>query len=464
MKKTCAACSSPKPKEAFSKKQWSAQDRNRRCTECIEAKRSVNLGFVGDSDAQLVGRGGHVGGEAKGDGSSRKHNKRLSMALSRILRHRAVSMNIELRPDGFCRVDDLLVLREFSAFDVEDVKEVVKCNDKQRFTLKMDKSTGIAWIRANQGHTMRCVKDGLLLRSVADAREIPICVHGTYWESWLAIRKEGLCRMSRNHIHFMPGEPRSGAVISGMRSNCEVLVYIDTSKAMAAGIDFFRSANNVLLTPGTGPRGLVGPDFFEKVIDVATGKVVFTNSAAREDGTRRAVSEPYRKQSSNAETFARGAVPECGTVTVGNMRYGGKGGGSVEPSEFVQLRIDRQTPLGNPFPMGEGGHDEKFRDDVCNAYEELIEDPSLTALEHIAQKRGLRIDARFRNDRALNEMQEALRDLEERMSSGEDLRLMCWCHPKRCHGDGLVKLIRKRIGGMDQHRATLKHSTPSVAK
>ena len=45
---------------------------------------------------------------------------------------------------------------------------------------------------------------------------------------------------------------------------------------------------------------------------------------------------------------------------------------------FVDVRVDRQSALGNPFPMGQDGHDESYRDAVCEACAELMADP-LTA-------------------------------------------------------------------------------------
>merc|ERR1712232_558785 len=110
---------------------------------------------------------------------------------------------------------------------------------------------GAAWIRANQGHTIRAVQDAKLLTPISCAEEIPCCVHGTYLWAWdQIIASGGLSRMARNHIHFAPRSPGTGVVISGMRSDCEVAVYIDAASAMAAGIQFSRSANDVILTTG----------------------------------------------------------------------------------------------------------------------------------------------------------------------------------------------------------------------
>lgn len=77
------------------------------------------------------------------------------------------------------------------------------------------------------------------------------------------------------------------------------------------------------------------------------------------------------------------------------------------------LRIDRQTVWGNPFPIRDGcpGND---RDAVCVKYwDHLGTTPSLLA---------------------------RLPDLRGKV-------LACWCHPKRCHGHEILRmmLLRKLI-------------------
>jgi 2'-phosphotransferase len=56
----------------------------------------------------------------------------------------------------------------------------------------------------------------LELNKVISAEEIPVVIHGTYFEPWATIKNDGLSRMSRNHIHFASGIFGDNAVISGM--------------------------------------------------------------------------------------------------------------------------------------------------------------------------------------------------------------------------------------------------------
>ncbi len=57
-------------------------------------------------------------------------------------------------------------------------------------------------------------------------------VHGTYAKKLPAIEKSGLSRMARNHIHFAKGLPGQNQVISGMRQDCNVHIYVHVPTAI----------------------------------------------------------------------------------------------------------------------------------------------------------------------------------------------------------------------------------------
>ena len=71
--------------------------------------------------------------------------------------------------------------------------------------------------------------------------------------------------MTRNHIHFAKGLPGEDGVISGMRSSCDVLIYMDAKKCLDSDIPFFESANGVLLSPGN-EKGQIPLEMVEKVV------------------------------------------------------------------------------------------------------------------------------------------------------------------------------------------------------
>lgn len=135
-------------------------------------------------------------------------------------------------------------------------------------------------IRATQGHSIKSIDPKSLLEklSLSDESKLPTtAVHGTYHSAWPAILASGGLRcMGRNHVHFATGPslesilPRQAdgtdaestaqglkdlglsdsPVISGMRRDAQVLIYLDLKKALAAGCPFWRSENGVILSEG----------------------------------------------------------------------------------------------------------------------------------------------------------------------------------------------------------------------
>ena len=66
--------------------------------------------------------------------------------------------------------------------------------------------------------------EGLELTAITNAEDFPVVVHGTYFKCWEAIKCQGLSRMGRTHIHFVPGEPGQDGVISGKAISTDNIV------------------------------------------------------------------------------------------------------------------------------------------------------------------------------------------------------------------------------------------------
>ncbi|CAM5166062.1 unnamed protein product [Natator depressus] len=205
-------------------------------------------------------------------GSRKRHQDqnpdvRLSKALSYVLRHGAAQLGLEMGADGFLDVAALLSLPRFGGVSVADVRHVVETNEKCRFALRPHPSDGRLQIRANQGHSLQQVSE-LELIPLLEPTALPQTIaHGTYLRHWPAICRGGLSRMGRNHIHLAPGLPGDGHVLSGMRQDCDVAIVIDGPQALADGIQFYRSANGVILTPGDA-EGLLPPRYFQRVLQL----------------------------------------------------------------------------------------------------------------------------------------------------------------------------------------------------
>eukprot|EP00435_Cladocopium_sp_Y103_P064226 s679_g25.t3 len=202
-------------------------------------------------------------------------NDSVSKWLTYVLRHGASEEDVYMDKHGYVSVDQLIALREKEfgkTTSLYQIRLVVETCPKQRFEIWEDEqNSGKTWVRATQGHSISKVQDTVHrpLRSADDlGNEEP--VHGTFLHSWLKIRHEGLKTMGRNHIHMCMGLPGTG-VISGMREDADVAIYINVALAMQSGICFVQSSNGVILTVGEGDTQTLSTNFFSKVYWMGRG-------------------------------------------------------------------------------------------------------------------------------------------------------------------------------------------------
>ncbi|KAJ5888233.1 hypothetical protein N7495_008274 [Penicillium taxi] len=259
----------------------------------------------------------------------------ISKALSRLLRHAAEKEGLKMNTEGYANVADVLQWQRLRSIKCtfDEIKHAVALSDKKRFGLlyisTVDESMPVEptptdyqgsvtqhalsvqdaepshfLIRATQGHSIKTVEAASLLEplSLNDESKLPdTVVHGTFHGAWESILKSGgLKSMSRNHVHFATGPSLEAAlaaqqeqhsntksvadktVISGMRWDAQVLIYIDIRKALAAGCPFWRSENGVILSEGLSvldacedkdeaPQKIVPVDFFDVVVERKSG-------------------------------------------------------------------------------------------------------------------------------------------------------------------------------------------------
>ncbi|KAM9849416.1 tRNA 2'-phosphotransferase 1 [Aulostomus maculatus] len=216
-------------------------------------------------DSGRGGRGGRRGRGKRGSRGGEDRDIKLSKSMSYALRHGANQMGLQIGTDGFLYVEDLLAQPQFRSYSLEDVERVVATNDKQRFKLCPHPEDGRLQIRANQGHSVQ-VMDLELKPVLAGSPDCPAeAIHGSYIRNWSSIQQQGLSRMRRTHIHLAAGLPGDDGVISGMRRDCDLAVFIDVPKALADGIEFYWSENGVLLTAGN-TEGKLLPKYFSRAI------------------------------------------------------------------------------------------------------------------------------------------------------------------------------------------------------
>ena len=102
------------------------------------------------------------------------------------------------------------------------------------------------------------------------------------------------------------------------------------------------------------------------------------------------------------------------TIEIMNLR-------TDKPSEPWDVKVDRSSVLGNPYPIhfGPGGS----RDEVCDKYDKEF-------------------PRRIESDYAF--AQEIHRLFRLYMKHGK-LRLFCWCFPKRCHVETIKEYLESVV-------------------
>lgn len=119
----------------------------------------------------------------------------------------------------------------------DELTEVVKNCDKQRFTLNEDQTK----IRANQGHSLKNID--LELETLSPPEYL---YHGTVDKFMSEIRESGLKKMSRQHVHL--SHERETAVKVGSRRGKPVILSVKSGDMQEKGFEFFQSKNGVWIT------------------------------------------------------------------------------------------------------------------------------------------------------------------------------------------------------------------------
>jgi putative RNA 2'-phosphotransferase len=167
-----------------------------------------------------------------------QQTKRISKFLSLVLRHQPDTIGITLDDNGWTDVQELLARMNSNrhAITLNQLQEVVATNDKKRFSFSEDGTK----IRASQGHS---VNVSLGLDPVTPPEYL---YHGTIAGFLQSIRKDGLQKMSRQHLHL--SRDKQTAVTVGSRRGIPVILTIRTGQMHKDGFQFYLSDNGVWLT------------------------------------------------------------------------------------------------------------------------------------------------------------------------------------------------------------------------
>ncbi len=172
-----------------------------------------------------------------------KQTKSISKFMSLVLRHQPETIGITLDENGWTDVQELLtrMSQHKQPITLAQLREVVETNDKKRFSFSEDGTK----IRASQGHS---VEVSLGLDPVTPPEYL---YHGTVARFLDSIKKEGLQKMSRQHLHL--SKDRETAVNVGSRRGAPYILTIRTGQMHRDGFLFYLSDNGVWLTDHVPP-------------------------------------------------------------------------------------------------------------------------------------------------------------------------------------------------------------------
>ena len=161
----------------------------------------------------------------------------ISRFMSLILRHKPETIGISLDEHGWANVDELIKgIAKTREFNMDILEEVVKTDNKQRYSFNEDKTL----IRANQGHS---IPVDVELDEVEPPAEL---WHGTGEKYVESIDKMGLIPKSRLYVHLSKDSDTATNV--GRRHGKPVLYTVKTGDMFKDGYKFFLSKNGVWLT------------------------------------------------------------------------------------------------------------------------------------------------------------------------------------------------------------------------
>ena len=169
----------------------------------------------------------------------------LSKFISLILRHKPEVIGISLDEHGWANVDELLAgIERTRPIDMEILEEIVRTDEKQRYTFNEDHTR----IRANQGHSIQVDVE------LEEAEPPEYLFHGTGRKYVESIDQTGLIPKSRLYVH-LSGDQETAMKVG--KRHGEPVVYQVAAGAMARdGHKFWRSANGVWLTKRVLPEYL----------------------------------------------------------------------------------------------------------------------------------------------------------------------------------------------------------------
>ena len=163
--------------------------------------------------------------------------KETSKFISLILRHKPETIGIALDEHGWAKVDELIAgVGKSRPFTMADLEEIVRTDEKQRFSFNDDKTL----IRANQGHSIPVDVE------LEELEPPEVLYHGTGEKYVSSIETQGILPKTRLYVHL--SADYDTAVKVGSRHGKPVVFRVSSGKMSSDGFRFYRSVNGVWLT------------------------------------------------------------------------------------------------------------------------------------------------------------------------------------------------------------------------
>ena len=191
-----------------------------------------------------------------------KYDTKVSKRLSVVLRHDKGEFNLHFFNNATAEVEailDLPIMREVGARQ-DTLISCVYYNSKQRFRLLWlhdpSRSGPTLVLGAVQGHSKAVDYDSVHER--VDPSRVPDLIHGTHYDFYKKIFKEGLLPGAgnkdwRDQLHLLAASTDLSSKL--LPSKCDIVLHIDP--ALAKGCRFYKSANGYYLTgEPIGPQAI----------------------------------------------------------------------------------------------------------------------------------------------------------------------------------------------------------------
>ena len=160
--------------------------------------------------------------------------------LSYLLRH---DQSYAFDEHGWRKVSDLVTNHGFT---LEELREIVATNNKQRYEFSKD----LTRIRARQGHSIQVDVE------LAEATPPDMLYHGTTKAFIASIMKQGILKGKRLYVHL--STTIEAATKVGARHGDSVVLAIDAKRMSEDGNKFFLSRNGVWLTEFVDAQYIIG--------------------------------------------------------------------------------------------------------------------------------------------------------------------------------------------------------------